>query len=241
MDEPGDEPPRQGLHGRRRGKRLRSHHQDLMTNLLPALRLRDAGDVGDMLARSGTAGRDLWLEIGFGGGEHLAAEARARPDVDFIGCEPFLNGVAKLLAEIAAGDLANIRVVPDDAAKLLAVLPDASVGRVWLLFPDPWPKRRQKKRRFINPENLAALARVMKPGAELRFATDIDDYAGWGLVRILDCGWFDWTNARAALWTRPWDGHATTRYEEWAIGQGRQPAYLTFSRRAFPTPQASPP
>ena len=235
MKDPGDTgvgPPRQGLHGRRKGKRLRPHHQDLMANMLPSLRLRDVADVAETLAHSGAAGRETWLEIGFGGGEHLAAQARANPGVDFIGCEPFLNGVAKLLAEIAESDLANIRVVPDDARKLLDALPDASTGRVWLLFPDPWPKRRQKKRRFISAENLAALARIMKPGAELRFATDIDDYAGWGLARIRDCGHFEWTNARAALWTRPWDGHCATRYEAWAIEQGRKPVYLTFVRRA---------
>jgi tRNA (guanine-N7-)-methyltransferase len=139
--------------------------------------------------------------------------------------------VAKALATIEAQSCANIRLHPDDAAELLKWLPDASLGRVFLLFPDPWPKRRQRKRRFISDECLAVLARVMRSGAELRFATDIDDYAGWTLARILRSPDFVWTAAQSADWTRPWEGWQQTRYEAKAKYAGRRSVYLTFERR----------
>jgi tRNA (guanine-N7-)-methyltransferase len=139
--------------------------------------------------------------------------------------------VAKALAAIEAQSLANLRLHPDDAAGLLDWLPDASLGRVFLLFPDPWPKRRQRKRRFISDERLAVLGRVMRSGAELRFATDIDDYAGWTLARILRSPDFVWRAAQSADWTRPWEGWQQTRYEAKAKQAGRPPVYLTFLRR----------
>jgi tRNA (guanine-N7-)-methyltransferase len=139
--------------------------------------------------------------------------------------------VAKALAAIEAQSLANLRLHPDDAAGLLDWLPDASLGRVFLLFPDPWPKRRQRKRRFISDERLAVLGRVMRSGAELRFATDIDDYAGWTLARILRSPDFVWRAAQSADWTRPWEGWQQTRYETKAKQAGRRPVYLTFLRR----------
>jgi tRNA (guanine-N7-)-methyltransferase len=181
-----------------------------------------------------TPTRELWLEIGFGGGEHLLARAAENPDIGLIGCEPFVNGVAKLLAGIAAQDLQNIRVFADDATALLAAAPEAAFSRVYLLYPDPWPKRRQHKRRFISEPNVAALARVLKPGGEVRFATDIDDYAGWTLRRFLASPEFSWQARAADAWRTPWEGWAPTRYEAKARAAGRVSAYLTFTRRAAP-------
>jgi tRNA (guanine-N7-)-methyltransferase len=139
--------------------------------------------------------------------------------------------MAKALAAIEAQGLANLRLHADDAADLLKWLPDASLGRVFLLFPDPWPKRRQRKRRFISDESLAALAGVMRSGAELRFATDIDDYAGWTLARVLRSPDFLWRAAQSADWALPWEGWRETRYEAKAKHAGRRPVYLTFIRR----------
>ena len=184
--------------------------------------------------RSGTLfepGRELWLEIGFGGGEHLLARAAEHPDVGFVGCEPFVNGVAKLLAGIEAQGLTNLRVHIDDATALIEAAPDAAFSRIYLLYPDPWPKRRQLKRRFVSERNVAALARVLKPGGELRFATDIDDYAGWTLRRFAASPLFAWEAKTADDWRRPWTGWAPTRYEAKARAAGRGSAYLTFRRK----------
>jgi tRNA (guanine-N7-)-methyltransferase len=216
-----------GFFGRRRGKRLRAAQGRLVETLLPRLRIGGDADIGAFRA---LFPQDLRLEIGFGGGEHLAHEARAHPRVGFIGCEPFVNGIAKLLAIIDQERLANIRISDEDATKLLPRLPDAAFGRVSILFPDPWPKRRHRKRRILSDETLAELARVMPPGAELRFATDIDDYAGWALARVMRSSDFRWTAERAEDWRRPWPDWPGTRYEAKAIREGRLPSYLTFER-----------
>jgi tRNA (guanine-N7-)-methyltransferase len=216
-----------GFFGRRRGKRLRAAQGRLVETLLPRLRIGGDADIGAFRA---LFPQDLRLEIGFGGGEHLAHEARAHPRVGFIGCEPFVNGIAKLLAIIDQERLANIRISDEDAMKLLPRLPDAAFGRVSILFPDPWPKRRHRKRRILSDETLAELARVMPPGAELRFATDIDDYAGWALARVMRSSDFRWTAERAEDWRRPWPDWPGTRYEAKAIREGRLPSYLTFER-----------
>ena len=212
--------------GRRKGKRLRATHGDLVGTLLPRLRI-DPDGIGPLRTQFP---RDLWLEIGFGGGEHLAAQALANPDIAFVGCEPFLNGVAKLLAVIDRDGLSNIRIWDDDVTKLLPRLPEAALGRVSILYPDPWPKRRHRKRRIVSDETVATLARLMRPGAELRFATDIDDYAGWTLARILRSTEFRWTAERAEDWRRPWADWPGTRYEAKALREGRAPSYLTFVR-----------
>jgi tRNA (guanine-N7-)-methyltransferase len=216
-----------GFFGRRRGKRLRATQERLVETLLPRLRIGGDADLGGFRA---LFPQDLRLEIGFGGGEHLAHEARAHPRVGFIGCEPFVNGIAKLLATIEQERLANIRVSDEDATRLLPRLPEAAFGRVSILFPDPWPKRRHRKRRILSDATLAELARVMRPGAELRFATDIDDYAGWTLARVLRSTDFRWTAERCDDWRRPWPGWPGTRYESKAIREGRVPSYLTFLR-----------
>jgi len=214
--------------GRRKGKRLRAGQDDLVQHLLPAIRV-----VPDSVPSSqfpNPRALETWLEIGFGGGEHLAAQARSHRDVNFIGCEPFVNGMAKLLAVIEHERLDNIRVWDDDVTDLLPTLPDASFDRVYILYPDPWPKRRQRKRRLVSDETLEILARVMKPGAELRFASDIDDYIGWVLARILRSPHFRWTATRADDWRKPYEGWPGTRYEAKAMREGRVPSYLTFVR-----------
>lgn len=217
--------PRRRLYGRSKGKALRSHQTELIADLLPQLAL----DLAAPLAPR--EGHELRVEIGFGGGEHLIEAAAAEPDVDFIGCEPFINGMARLLSRIEARSLRNIRLHRGDAAEVLDRLPDACLSRVYLFYPDPWPKRRHRKRRFVSTENLDRLARVLKPGAELRFATDIDDYAGWTLARLRARPDFLWRAGVAQDWLSPWDGWTRTKYEAKAIAAGRRPAYLTFIRQ----------
>jgi len=213
--------------GRRKGKKLRAGQDDLVQNLLPRLRVDPGGNLAD-IAAAYPAG--LWLEIGFGGGEHLAAQARAHPEMGFVGCEPFLNGMAKLLMVVDQDKLDNVRLWDEDVTDLLPLWPEAVFSRVSILYPDPWPKRRQRKRRLVSDETLAGLARVMRPGAELRFATDIDDYAGWALARVLRSPDFRWAAETAEDWRRPWAGWPGTRYEAKALHEGRVPSYLTFIR-----------
>ena len=216
------------LYGRRKGKKLRSYHARLVEDLLPQLRV-DVTHPVDLNTLFPQA-RALWLEIGFGGGEHLLQRAAEYPDIGFIGCEPFINGVAKALAGIDGQNVRNIRLLDGDAGLLIDQLPEQSLDRIYLLYPDPWPKRRQRKRRFISDEMLKRLSRVLKPGAELRFATDIDDYAGWVLARVLRSSDFSWNPKTAQDWLQPWEGWQSTRYEEKAMREGRPSAYLTFVR-----------
>jgi tRNA (guanine-N7-)-methyltransferase len=222
---------RGALYGRRKGKALRSHQTQLVDELLPRLSLDLSTSVADARALFPSPVCDVWLEIGFGGGEHLIRLAAERRDIGFIGCEPFVNGMAKALAAIEAHGLTNARLHAGDAADILVWLPEASLGRVFLLFPDPWPKRRQRKRRFVSDASLSALARVMRSGAELRFATDIDDYAGWTLARFLHSSDFFWSAEASADWIAPWRDWQDTRYQAKAKQAGRRPVYLTFVRR----------
>jgi tRNA (guanine-N7-)-methyltransferase len=215
--------------GRRKGKALRPHHAELMVGWLPRIRLDLSTPCPEPRQLFGQIG-DVHLEIGFGGGEHLALRASESPEIGFIGCEVFVNGVAKMLAEIERLRLGNVRVWDDDAKKLLAWLPDASIGRAYILYPDPWPKRRHRKRRFLGEAMLAELARILRPGAELRFATDIDDYACHVLARVARTPGLRWTAETAADWLRPWAGWRSTRYEAKALREGRSPGYFTFVR-----------
>lgn len=223
------EQPRAGsFYGRRKGHRLREQQSRLMEETLPRLRIGpDAvSDVSALFARPVS---QTWLEIGFGGGEHLLHQMQLNPDVGFIGCEPFINGMAKLLA--GEPDEQRLALHDADATELLPRLPAASIDRAFVLYPDPWPKRRQRKRRIISPETVSNLARVLKPGAIFRFATDIDDYAAWTLARVMASGQFDWTAERADDWRLAWTDWPGTRYEQKAFREGRTPAYLTFVRR----------
>lgn len=175
---------------------------------------------------------ETWLEIGFGGGEHLASQAARHPEINFIGCEPFLNGVAKLVRQITKLRLENIGIFQDDARELLAALPPGGVSRVFILFPDPWPKNRHHKRRLISDETLSMLSRVMKPGAELFIATDDDSYKEWILACLLKSPDFQWTAKKRSDWENPFPGHSQTRYEAKALKAGRKPVYLRVARRA---------
>ena len=232
---PANDAPERAFFGRRKGKRLRGVQEQRLAELLPRLRVglpADGGrlDPAALFPKRGLPLRKVWLEIGFGGGEHLAAQAAANPEIGIIGAEPFVNGVAKLLRAIDEGGLDNVRIRDEDVTALLAALPDGSLERVYLLYPDPWPKRRQRKRRFVSDESLSEIARVLAPGGLFRFASDIDDYAGWTLARADRCPDLRWTAARAADWVRPFPGWPGTRYEAKAKAAGRRPTYLEFTR-----------
>jgi tRNA (guanine-N7-)-methyltransferase len=219
--------------GRRKGHRLRSHQLDLMATLLPRLALSLERPPRDHLVEMFSYPLEsVRLEIGFGGGENLIAEATTHPAVGFIGCEPFVNGMAKVLALIETNAIGNIRLYAGDAIDLLAWLPDAWLIQIDLLYPDPWPKRRHWKRRFIQDRTVAMLARVLRPGGLFRFATDIPDYAAWTLERLTRAPDFVWTAERADDWRKPWPGFCGTRYEAKAKREGRVPCYLEFCRKA---------
>jgi tRNA (guanine-N7-)-methyltransferase len=225
--------PARQLYGRRRGKRLSDTRRARFAAALPRLRLTLEAPVDPAALFAGA--REVWLEIGFGAGEHLAAQAAARPDIGIIGVEPFETGVAKLLSALGESGARNVRVLMDDARLLLPLLPDASIDRVFLLFPDPWPKLRHHKRRFVSPETLAALARVLKDGGRLRFASDDVDYVRWTLVRIAGCPAhgapvFRWLARRPADWRERPAGWVETRYEQKALAAGRRCTYLDFQR-----------
>lgn len=231
---PPDPADRPRLYGRRRGRALRPGQQRLVDELLPRLRVHvpDGDAPLDPRTLFGAGVRDVWLEVGFGAGEHLAAQAAAHPDVGFVGCEPFVNGVASLLARIEREGLSNIRILDDDARPLIARLAEASLGRAFALFSDPWPKKRHAKRRFLARETLDLLAGPMKVGAELRFATDDPGYVVWALGEALGHPDFAWTARVPADWrTRPADGFET-RYEAKARDAGRACVFLNFRRRA---------
>lgn len=170
------------------------------------------------------------LEIGFGGGEHLLDHARRRPDTGFFGVEPFVNGMSKLLSAVARDHIGNIRVYPDDAITLLDWLPPAALDGVDLFYPDPWPKKKHWKRRFVNPANLDRIARVLKPGGLFRFASDIDTYVNWTLLHCRALRAFAWQAQTADDWNAPYEDWPGTRYEAKALREGRRPAYLRFAR-----------
>jgi tRNA (guanine-N7-)-methyltransferase len=220
-----------GLRGRRRGRKLSPRQESLLKSLLPRLSLDLAQPIADPACLFPDRPTAVWLEIGFGGGEHLAAEALAHPGIGYIGCEIFLNGIAKVLALIERHQLPNVRLYNGDARTVIEALPPKSLNGVYLLYPDPWPKRRHHTRRFLSSDMLARLTRVMHPGAELRFATDIDDNAAWTLARVLRSPDFVWAPLSASDWQRPWQGWTGTRYETKALRDGRRPAYFTFRRK----------
>jgi tRNA (guanine-N7-)-methyltransferase len=220
---------RRTLYGRSKGKPLSAHRAGLVHELLPRLKIERA-QLAEPAQLFEFAPDEIRLEIGFGGGEHLARCAAESPSVGFIGCEPFLNGVAKLLAAIEAGGLGNIRVHMGDARALVEAMSPASLSLIYLLYPDPWPKRRHMKRRIVSNETVALFARVIKRGGEVRFATDIDDYAGWTLRRFAVSADFLWRAACADDWRKPWPGWRATRYEAKARAAGSASAYLTFER-----------
>lgn len=217
--------------GRRKGHPLRPHQAGLYQTLLPKLAL-DASTPAptDLRELFPVAVDAVRLEIGFGGAEHLIAQAQRHPTTGFIGIEPFINGMAKALAAIEQHGLKNIRLSAHDATHLLDWFPAHALARIDLLYPDPWPKRRQWKRRFVQDDTLTKLARLLKTGGEFRFATDIAGYASWTLARILRSPDFEWTAECATDWHTPWDDFAGTRYEAKAKREGRTPAYFIFRK-----------
>jgi tRNA (guanine-N7-)-methyltransferase len=218
--------------GRRKGRALRQRHVELFDTLLPQLSvdLEEAApaDLRTLFAPPVDAVR---LEIGFGGGEHLIAQAQSNPRTGFIGSDAFVNAMAKVLSAIDAQNVGNVRLYFGDATHLLDWLPPGSLAGVDLLYPDPWPKRRHWKRRFVQDASIAEIARILQPGGEFRFATDIPDYAAWTLARLLRSPDFTWTAEHADDWRRPWPGFTGTRYETKAVRAGRVPCYLIFRRK----------
>jgi tRNA (guanine-N7-)-methyltransferase len=217
--------------GRRKGKALRPAQREGLERLLPRLLIDIAEAPPDDLTRlfSVPVG-PAFLEIGFGGGEHLLHEARRLPGTGFIGVEPFENGLAKAVSVIRRDGIRNVRLFDRDAVLLLDWLPPASLDRVDLLFPDPWPKRRHWKRRFVNRDNLDRLARCLKPGGVFRFASDVDDYVRWTVREAAQHDAFALGSESPEQFSSAWPDWPGTRYEAKAIAEGRQPAYLRFRR-----------
>lgn len=223
-------PPR-AFFGRRKGHKLRPHQARLLETALPQLALDLSGpapaSLGDLFP---VAVDEIDLEIGFGGGEFLIEQAQRLPRTGFIGVEPFVNGMAKALAGIERHGLRNVRLHFDDAAVLLAWLPDASLTRIDLIHPDPWPKRRHWKRRFVQDAAIAQLGRILRRGGEFRFVTDIADYASWTLQRFIRSGLFEWTAECADDWRKPWPDFGGTRYHAKAAREDRACCFLVFRR-----------
>ena len=226
--------PWRNFYGRRKGKALRDSQKEYLDQDLADL---SPGAVDwdenpgrlplDMATRF--KGKPVWLEVGFGGGEHMVHQAALHPEVEIIGCEPFINVVAMLLGKIRDAGVSNIAIYPDDVRDLFDVLPVGSIERAFLLYPDPWPKKRHHRRRFVTPEHLEPLARVMAPGAIFRVATDIPDYVRQALEEVPKAG-FDWLAEGSADWREPWTDWIETRYENKALREGRVPHYLTFRK-----------
>jgi len=213
-------------YGRIKSRAIKPRQAAFMETLLPQIRC-PATPFDPRALKPDAA--EVWLEIGFGGGEHMAEQAARRPDVLVIGAEPFLNGVASAVRHVGERELDNVRIHDGDVRDLIARLPDASIARVFILFPDPWPKARHHKRRLVQPELLADLARVLVPGGRLRFASDWADYVDWTLERVLASRAFHWTAERADDFRRPPADHVTTRYEEKRLGDCA-PVFLDFTR-----------
>jgi len=228
--------PRRNFYGRIKGKSLQKSQERYMTEDLESLKPKNVtwADNPDrnLIEPSKWFGdnRDIWLEIGFGGGEHLVHQASSNPNVGIIGCEPYINGVAMLLGKIRTSKVNNILVHPGDARDMMDVLPKESISRAFLLYPDPWPKSRHHRRRFVTPEHLEPLAACLKPGAIFRIATDIEDYVRQTLEQVHLNGKFEWLAENARDWQEPWGDWISTRYELKALRENRTPHYLTFRK-----------
>lgn len=215
--------------GRRSGKKLHGGQQAIFDATLPALEIQLEGRLDPHYLFPDAD--KLIIEIGYGGGEHLALEAGRNPDTGYIGCEVFTGGIGKMVQTIAAQDLRNVRLFTDDALKLLVQLPAGSIDEVYLLYPDPWPKTRHHKRRFVSPTTLAELARVIRPGGQFHFATDIEDYANWTLAHIVRAPQFRFDAGEPGSWHTPYPGWEPTRYEQKARREGRLVSfYFSFTR-----------
>ena len=226
--------PWRNFHGRLKGKALRPNQEawldEDLGRLSPGAVDWDINpDRKPIDLKEYFGNREIWLEVGFGGGEHMMHQAVSNPDVGIIGCEPYINGVAMLLGKIRTANAQNIAVYPGDVRNMFDVLPEASISRAFLLYPDPWPKTRHHKRRFVTEEHLAPLSKVLKKNAIFRVATDIPDYVRQTLEQVPRHG-FEWLAERPAHWREPWNDWISTRYEKKALREGRVPHYLTFRR-----------
>lgn len=221
----------EGFFGRRRGKTIRPLQAAALASADPLLLDLAAQPPAKLAALFSAPVSAIRLEIGFGGGEHLLHEASRQPGTGFIGVEPFVNGFAQFLVNLGANPLGNVRLHDDDATALLDWLPDASLDGLDLFYPDPWPKKRHWKRRFVNAANLARFARVLKPGGLFRFASDWPHYVNWTLLHAAENPDFAWKAETADDWREPYEAWPGTRYEAKALREGRTPAYLTFVRR----------
>lgn len=222
--------------GRKRGRKPSPRQEALLTDRLPQVRVdldRLAGVELPSLFKPEV--REVWLEIGFGGAEHMVHQARCNPHVGLIGCEPFEDGVIKALSAMETYGLSNIQIHPDDARPLLRALPAASIARVFVLYPDPWPKARHAKRRLVSPDFLAQIARVLTDGGELRIATDIPAYVRTVMEAAARQHDLAWTARAPSDWRTPWADWPGTRYEAKALREGRTPVYLSFIRGRRPT------
>ena len=226
--------PHRNFYGRLKGKHLKKSQEGYLAEDLAALSPgsvswdeNPARDNLDLDALFG--GRDVWLEVGFGGGEHVVHQAASNPDISIIGCEPYINGVAMLLGKMRTAGVENLRIHPGDVRDMFDVLPDQSISKAFLLYPDPWPKSRHHRRRFVTPEHLVPLARVLKPGAEFRVATDIPDYVRQTMEQVPKAG-FEWCVEGPQDWRVAWDDWLSTRYEQKALREGRTPHYMTFCK-----------
>ncbi len=231
-----DGAPLRNFYGRRKGKTLRPkqvlHLNTTLREFAPSGVERADNPARNPLDFGALFGNDnpVWLEIGFGGGEHLLHMAKTYGDINILGCEAFINGVAMLMPHIAAENIQNVRIHMGDARDLLEVIPAGSLDKMFLLYPDPWPKKRHNRRRFINDENLQAMAQALKPGAELRLATDIEDYVRHTLQHMADRDDFVCPKGDLQNWRAPWPDWTKTRYEAKALQEGRTPHYLTFHK-----------
>jgi tRNA (guanine-N7-)-methyltransferase len=226
--------PHRNFYGRRKGKHLKPSQERYLEEDLAVLSpgpvswddnpTRDPLDLKTLFD-----GKPVWLEIGFGGGEHMVHQAAQNPDVGIIGCEPYINGVGMLLGKIRQAGVENLRVFPGDVRDVFDVLPKGSIDKAFLLYPDPWPKARHHRRRFVTPEHLGPLADVMAKGAEFRVATDIPDYVRQTMIEVPRHG-FDWLATCANDWRTAWTDWLSTRYEQKALREGRVPHYMTFKR-----------
>jgi tRNA (guanine-N7-)-methyltransferase len=226
--------PWRNFHGRIKGKALRRNQEAWLDEDLDRLSPGPIGpdvnpDRRPIDLKDHFGDREVWLEIGFGGGEHMVHQAVQNPDVGIIGCEPYINGVAMLLGKIRAEKAQNVAVYPGDVRNMFDVLPEESISRAFLLYPDPWPKKRHHKWRFVTAEHLRPLGKCLEKGAIFRIATDIPDYVRQSLEQVPRFG-FEWLAERPADWREPWDDWISTRYEQKALREGRVPHYLTFRR-----------
>jgi tRNA (guanine-N7-)-methyltransferase len=228
--------PWRNFYGRFKGKTLRPNQIDYLESDLDALSpgavsWEDNPDRTPLDLNALFGGKPVWLEIGFGGGEHLVHQAKQNSDVGLIGCEPFINGVAMLLGKIREAGVTNLRVFPGDARNIFDVLPEGSIEKAFLLYPDPWPKKRHHRRRFVTPGHLDPLFTCLAPGAEFRVATDIPDYVRQTLIEVPKAG-FEWCAERPSDWRSPWSDWLSTRYEQKALRENRTPHYMTFRKPA---------